>query len=108
MNLPDQYPEILADLAGLALARAREYLSADQAETLAFALAEDVRLKYAGLLLYVPKGDAYERHHRNAAIWREFNGHNHAQLARKYRVGISVVYDVIAAERAKRQANLFE
>ena len=53
-------------------------------------------------------GDAYERHHRNAAIWREFNGRNHAQLARKYRVGISVIYDVIAAERAKRQTNLFE
>lgn len=107
MNLPDQYPEVLADLAGLVLARVQAYLPADQAEALAFALAEDVRLKYAGLLLYIPKGDAYERYHRNAAIWREFNGRNHAQLARKYQVGLSVIYDIVAAERARHQPTLF-
>lgn len=108
MHLPDQYPEILADLAGLALARARDYLPDDIAENLAFRLAEDVRLKYAGLLVYIPKGDAYERRLRNAAIWREFNGRNHADLARKHGVGLSAIYDVIAAERAKRQRGLFE
>lgn len=107
MHLPEQYPEILADLAGLALARAKEYLPADQAETLAFRLAEDVRHKYAGLLIYVPKGDAYERARRNSAIWREFNGRNHAELARKHGVGISVIYDIVAAERARRQPALF-
>ncbi len=108
MNLPDQYPEILADLAGLALARAREYLAPDRAEALALALAEDVRLKYGGGLIYVPKGDAYERHHRNAAIWREFNGRNHAELARRHGLTLSMIYDIVAAERAKRQASLFE
>ena len=108
MHLPDQYPEILADLAGLALARAREYLPDELAAALAFRLAEDVRHKYAGLLIYVPKGDAYERSRRNSAIWREFNGRNHAQLARKHGVGLSVIYEVVAAERARRQAPLFE
>lgn len=107
MNIPDQYPEILADLAGLAVARAREYLPPEAAETLALALAEDVRLKFGGCLLYVPKGDAYERHHRNAAIWREFNGRNHADIARKHGLTLSVIYDIVAAERAKRQVDLF-
>ena len=107
MNIPDQYPEILIDLARLVFARAQEYLPAPSAEALALALAEDLRLKFGGGLIYIPKGEAYERHIRNAAIWREFNGRNHAELARKYGLALAVIYDILDRERARRQSDLF-
>lgn len=108
MDLPDQYPEILVDLAGLAFSRAKEYLQPDRAASFALSLAEDIRLKWGGCLLYVPKGEAYERHRRNAAIWRDFNGSNHADLARKYQLTLSVIYDIVATERIRRQNKLFD
>lgn len=107
LNLPDHYPEILADLAGLVLARALEYLPGERAETLAIELAEDVRLKFGGALIYIPKGCAADREGRNAAIWRDFNGRNHAALARKYGLALATVYDILARERAARQPGLF-
>lgn len=107
LNLPDHYPEILADLAGLVLARALEYLPGECAETLAVELAEDVRLKFGGALVYIPTGCAADRRDRNTAIWRDFNGRNHAHLARKYRLALQTIYDILARERAARQADLF-
>lgn len=107
LSLPDRYPEILADLAGLVLARALEYLPGERAETLAVELAEDVRLKFGGALIYIPKGCAADRSDRNAAIWHDFNGRNHAQLARKYGLALATVYDILARERAARQPGLF-
>ncbi|MER2529209.1 MAG: Mor transcription activator family protein [Candidatus Competibacter denitrificans] len=104
---PDTYPGILTDLIALVGARARAYLPPDAADALACELTEDVRLKFGGALIYVPKGCANDRTDRNAAIWRDFNGRNHAQLARKYGLTLRRIYNILAAERATRQTCLF-
>lgn len=105
MQLPEKYPEILADIVRLLADRLRQHLP-DAAEVLALDLAEDLRRKFGGGLIYLPKGHDYERHHRNLALWREFNGRNHRELARRYGVTVATVYDVVAAERVRRQASL--
>ncbi|MFO1421200.1 MAG: Mor transcription activator family protein [Candidatus Competibacteraceae bacterium] len=109
LKFPEKYPEILSDLAGLVHRRLIEQgIGADLATKTALDLAEDVRLKWGGGLIYIPKGDGFARGCRDAEIWREFNGRNHAELARKHGLTLSCVYDIIARERNRRQAGLFE
>jgi len=50
------------------------------------------------------------RHERDEAIWREFKGDNHAELARRYGVTTIHIYRLIkrmtAEESARRQRAL--
>lgn len=103
---PPEYPEVLADLADLIHCRLRDLLPPTVAADLAHGLVEDVRLKWGGGLIYIPQGARFERQQRDAAIWREFNGRNHADLARRHGLTLSCVYDILARERARRQAEL--
>lgn len=106
MNLPDHYPEILTDLALLIHARLLDF-APELAGSLALTIVEDVRLKFGGGLIYIPKGSDFERRRRDAAIWREFNGRNHVELAHKYGLGVAAVYDILARERHRRQYDLY-
>ena len=101
-----EYPEVLADLALLIHQRLRDLLPPTIAADLARELAEDVRLKWGGGLIYIPQGARYERQQRDGQIWREFNGRNHAALARRHGLTLSCVYDILARERARRQTEL--
>lgn len=103
LNFSSEYPEILADLATLIYVRLCEQLPASVSAALARDLAEDVRLKWGGGLIYIPQGARYKRQRRDVAIWREFNGRNYTELAHRYNLTISCVYAVIARERARRQ-----
>ncbi len=107
LALPDQYPDILADFAGLALQRIQTQLPLAQAQVLAFDLAEDVRQKWSGCQIYIPKSCERFRNDRNAAIWRDFNGHNQTVLARRYGLSLQTIYDILAKERLARQPDLF-
>lgn len=106
LEFPPEYPEILADLANLIQARLSDQLPEERAADLARELAEDVRLKWGGGLIYIPQGARYERHQRDADIWRGFNGRNHAELARRHNLTLSCVYDILARERLRRQGDL--
>lgn len=107
MTPPAHYPEILIDLAQLIEARIQSYMDAAVAEQLVLDIAEDIRLKFGGGLIYIPKGSDFERRRRDGAIWRDFNGRNHAELAHKHGLGVAAVYDIIARERLRRQRDLF-
>lgn len=106
LTFPPEYPEVLGDLAALAHQRLTAWLPPDLAAALALELAEDVRLKWGGGLIYIPQGARFERQQRDAAIWREFNGRNHATLAHRHGLTLSCVYDIVARERARRQSEL--
>lgn len=107
LTFPPEYPEVLADLATLIHQRLGDLLPPAIAADLARELAEDVRLKWGGGLIYIPQGARFERQQRDAAIWREFNGRNHADLARRHGLTLSCVYDILVRERARRQTDLF-
>lgn len=106
MILPAQYPEILAELAGLLQARLARHLDAATADALALELAAAIQHRYAGETIYIPKGEGPARRQRNARIWRAFNGRNHAELAHAHGLAVGTVYEILAAERAKRQSSL--
>lgn len=107
MDFPPHYPEVLAELAELIFARLKDRRVAE-AEDIARILAEDVRRRWGGGLIYIPKGDRHLRDRRDAEIWREFNGRNHAELARRHGLGVAAIYDILERERARRQRHLFD
>ncbi|MCB1765375.1 MAG: hypothetical protein KDJ22_04815 [Candidatus Competibacteraceae bacterium] len=102
MQIPEHYPPILADIAQLLRLRLNGHFSADQADALALAQVEDLRTVFGGSLVYLPKGQDYERKTRDAALYQEFTGHNHLDLARRYKLTVTQIYDIIARVRAAR------
>lgn len=60
---------------------------------------------------YIPKGMWFDLCVRDRELWRQFNGHNYAQLAMKEGISVMRVRQIIAScrekERKERQADLF-
>lgn len=108
MNLPDDYPEQLADIASVLFERLRKRDIPD-AEAIAREQTEDLRAALGGGLLYIPKGTRYANRLRNEEIWHEHarKGVAPPQLSQRYGLNIVTIYEILAAERAKRQPSLF-
>jgi len=82
-----------------------------KARDIALKASEKVRQLYGGSEVYIPKGVALIINDRDWQIWREFDGANHAELARKYDTTPRHIYRIVARCREedflKRQGNLF-
>lgn len=106
------YPELLQDLAdqvGLKLVELG--VDPEKAAEIGFASAEHIREHWGGQPIYLPKGAQYEFSMRDMQVFEQFNGHNHAALAREYNLSVMRIYQIIKAVRAeltrKRQGALF-
>lgn len=68
-----------------------------------------LRQTIGGHTIYVGKNDI-ER--RNSELYRQFNGHNHVELAKQYGISKKQVYEVIATVEAAikrdKQPGLFD
>ncbi len=108
MTLPDNYPELLVELAGVLLERLRKRGIPD-AEAIAREQTEDIRGALGGELIYFPKGAQYDKRLRNEKIWHDHirKGVAPPQLSQRYGLNIVTIYEILAAERAKRQPSLF-
>lgn len=104
--IPQDYPDILIELVYLIHDRLTKEIAISQvdAERIAIDIAEKIRTEWGGGLIYIPKGNKLDRRGRNYKIWKDFNGDNHAALARKYDLAISTIYEIIDSERQKRQS----
>lgn len=112
VNAAVEYPELLTDLADkLTEALVARGLDREKAREVGKEAAEFVRGEWGGQLVYIPKGTRFDLTQRDLEIWREFNGHNHADLVRKHGVTIQRIYQIVAAMREqelrKRQGSLF-
>ena len=106
-------PEMLAWLRTLAegVLTQKAGLDAD----LSAHIAHEIMLAFAehwgGDSVYVPKSETLQRHSRDVAIWEEFRGDNHSELARKYRISKVWVYAIVkrmsALDKDRRQGKLF-
>lgn len=106
------YPEILADLADqVAIKLAALGIEPEHAAEIGAQTAEHIRVHWSGSSQYIPKGTGWELSQRDRQIWSEFNGRNHAQLARKHGLTEMRIYQIIKAARkallAKSQDSLF-
>lgn len=108
-----QQPEIFADLAQHVSATLKETVAMDDdiAEQIATAVANRMMQAWGGQTLYLPKGMLFMTSARDYQIWRECNGHNYRELAKKYNLTLQWIYTVVKkvqrSETARRQLALF-
>jgi len=107
LGLPEGYPEVLASLARRVHAQLQPRLGAD-ADAATLEIVEAIRREFGGEMIYIPMGAPHERQQRNATIYQQFNGRNHAELAHRHGVSVKTIYDVLSDQRARRQPRLFE
>lgn len=110
----DKAPEILLDLAE----HTRELLvqkcqfEDSQAKQIGVELAQCIAENWGGEVIYIPKALLIALSERDLAIWRDFNGSNQRELARKYGVSMQWVYQIVKKvqkeEVAKRQFDIFK
>ncbi len=101
MSLPDQYPEVLVDMADCIRQRLCLNLPAAQAGPLTLDIIETIRSRFGGGLIYIPKGRLFEIAKRNKAILAQFDGHNQRALSIRYGLNIVTIYDIIRDHRKK-------
>ena len=90
MEYPASFNEVLRDIADCIA----ETLPDGDPET-ALNIAKAIQRRFGGGLVYIPLGKAYLRERRDAGILKDFDGRNHAELARRYGVTVSTVYEVL-------------
>lgn len=82
-----------------------------QAEQIAYDLTQSLTKHWGGSMLYVPKLDSERRKKRNLAIWDDFTGNNHHQLAQRYDLSTVAIYQILAHIKdtlPKPQKDLFD
>lgn len=103
----------LQDMVGIgtAIVQASAKIPSEQAEQVAYELASAMTKHWGGSMLYVPKTDPNKVIKRNRAIWDDFTGNNHHQLAQKYDLATPTVYQILAdfqKSLPKTQEDLFD
>lgn len=86
-------------------------LPTEQAQQIAYDLAQTMTAHWGGSMLYVPKTNPDKIHKRNLAIWDDFTGNNHHQLAQSYDLSMIAIYKILAEVKStlpKPQKDLFD
>ncbi|WP_417862415.1 Mor transcription activator family protein [Vreelandella venusta] len=105
-RLPDpelarHWPQSLVDMLQVIEA---EYVSIGLkprlAQRLAFSTLRILAYYHGGQVFYLAKGDQLDRALRDHQIWCEFNGSNHAELARRYDKNVIQIYKILAEQRS--------
>lgn len=110
----DQAPEILTDLASRVSDVAKKGLdiSEEDARQLGIEVAVLIAQEWGGANIYVPSNLKVNIATRDMKLYKEFNGHNQNELARKYKISVVWVYKIIKRVRQqlqdKQQQRLFD
>lgn len=103
---PD-YPPLIRELAGLVELQLREVgIAPSIAAAISESAAEHVREHFGGVPNYWSKGSTMRQRRRRARMWAEFNGNNHAELARRYGVCLQQMYRALAIARAEHTSRV--
>lgn len=95
-------PDLLLEIADAASGVLRDVagIDADMAEYLGYHIMRAIAETCGGSQVYIPKADSIARCARDEAIWRDFRGDNHRELARKYGVTDVHIYRIVKRMRA--------
>ncbi|WP_339118491.1 Mor transcription activator family protein [Halomonas sp. BMC6] len=105
-RLPDpelarHWPQSLVDMLQVIEAEYIEIgLEPRIAQRLAFSTLRILAYYHGGQVFYLAKGDQLDRALRDHQIWCEFNGSNHAELARRYDKNVIQIYKILAEQRS--------
>lgn len=97
-----EMPELLKDLADKTakILQDRIEIDPDLAAHVGSELARSIAESWGGQTVYVPQALGMFAHERDERIYSEFNGTNHAELARKYQISMQWVYSIVKKMRA--------
>ncbi|HFI2258486.1 TPA: Mor transcription activator family protein, partial [Escherichia coli] len=107
-------PELLVELAQHTSETVREIIDIEPAtaDQIGQAVANRMMQVWGGQNVYFPMGMVWKVSQRDREIFREFNGRNHHELARKFGVSLQWVYSVVKRVRkeeiSRLQGQLFE
>ena len=108
-NAPEIFNHLYTKITDLGKSEAG--LSDESAKRLAVSISKAFAEDFGGEVIYIPKGILLPLSGRDLAIYNEFTGDNHNELARKYKVSVAWVYKIIKRvhkeEISKRQFNMF-
>lgn len=111
-HMEQQRHELLSDVADTVAAVLKDHCIDPQlAEQAGVALADRLAAHWGGQLINIPKDYKFKLAARDLLIYEEFNGHNHAELARKWNMTSRGIYKIIERARKRdmdhRQPKLF-
>ena len=69
------------------------------------AISEMLANEWGGQLVNIPKDHHYRLATRDLEIYEKFDGRNHDQLAREYKIGVRAIYKIISRVRAMGDPN---
>ena len=96
--------QFLADLMDVAKKHLQEYVSAHEADMVAGSLTDHLADYWGGQLINIPKDYKWKLSQREAEIYAEFNGYNHAELAKKYDMGERGLRKLLARVKKRMEA----
>lgn len=86
-------------------------LNEEQINQLSAIIVTAIANHFGGVSFYLPHNEKLERAVRDIKIWQAFTGHNHGELAKKYRVSEMTIRTAIANQyqlrKSKVQPSLF-
>jgi len=99
-------PELLQDMAAHVQAVLTKYgeIDTDKASSLGEEAVERVARAWGGATVYFPKGDYIRSHRKAQDVWRDYNGRNAQEVARKHGISLVWAYDIIKKKRKEEQA----
>lgn len=100
-------PELLDYLAQIITKTLIDLVEMDKeiSEHLATDIVNQVAKNWGGQLLYIPQGLSLKICARDREIWNDFDGSNHAVLAKKYNTSVQWLYKIIKNQRAANRNN---
>lgn len=92
---------------GNAVQEVAEQFGIENTQALYAALMEKISFHCGGSLIYIPKGvsDKVQANARNRLIIKEFNGFNHAYLAKKHGVSLQWIYRILKNQNKEQKCN---
>jgi putative bacteriophage transcriptional regulator len=109
----ERVPELVTDLEDQMAACLLSELPIERKKALAMSkkVARHITDNWGGQLIYIPKNHLGQLSERDMQVYRDFDGCNHAALAKKYRLTVQQIYKIVKEvgrrERAKSQGDLF-
>ena len=106
-------PEVLVDLDAKASALAKQLFNVpdEVAEAFGAELAQAMAAEWGGQSIYFATGLFYRVAQFHQEVWAAFDGSNHNQLAKRFKVSQVWIYKIVArmrsADQASRQPDLF-
>lgn len=107
-------PEVLVDLDAKAAALAKQLFGApdDVADAFGAELSQMMAAEWGGQSIYFATGLFYKVAKLHQEVWDAFNGTNHNDLAKQFKVSRAWIYRIVArmraADLAARQSDLFK